>query len=322
MKNKCSFWGIFVIAMLLAAHSVNAQTISLLELHENTGIVLSAADLDSLDAFPNYRGSCSYILTDSKENIFMIFNRKDTVRLNRQMLNDLYQKAAVMKPRNTGEPEVQQCMPDQAYPLIKVADFLTIKLEKQEPQFEVRYSPKLKVYFMLGSGFAFCKNGPGFGIQTGLTFRKERGLFSFNYSEYRKQKEYPVDNLFFGGHQNRTVLHLSCYDLVWGKSFDDIYQSLQLGFGPSLQILEMHEYAVIYNPPAFWFIGGPEIVETSSKRYKNPGINGLVRLNLFPRRAVGLSIGTAATVTRIHSSFRVFLEWRLGRMYRVSMKNN
>lgn len=315
--------GIAITALsFIQSISVNAQDYRLVELHYKTGVMLSSAELDSLGAFRSHSGSCAYILLDKKDNILVIFNRHDTVRINLQMLRELYLKAEAMSPALTTPQEAQQCTPENIYPIIQARELWKIADKKREKEYMILSEPEaVRVQFTLGSGIAFCRREVSFGLNTGLTFRNERGLLTINASNYRKQEEFPVKIIFWGGNERRTVLNIKSYDLAWGKSFNGIDHSIELAVGPTLQIVETHEYKVVDTPP-FWFFGGPEVVETSYNRYKHPGINGMARLHLFPRRGIGLSLSLATTVTKIHSSVRLNLAWRIGRLYRVTLKNN
>lgn len=312
--------GIFMLAFLPAGDAVYAQAQQrLIKLHENTGLGLSATELQGLGLAGNRSGACAYLLIDAENNIRLIYNRVDTVHLNYQQLFALYDLAEKLTWSENTSLESPECMPAVVYPVVESRELLGRSKRQPERNYQIKYdSAAIRVSALVGAGFIVCRGEAGEGLNGGLSFRRNQRVFAINAGMGVKEEELYTDELFWSSTIRRPVLQLQYLDLSLGKGFDSRICAMEIAAGLSVQRVVTRTYKVAETPA---FIGSNyTITELSSHESVYPGINGMFRMNFFPGRVLGCTLSMSATLTPMYSTFRMHFLWRIGRLYFINRR--
>lgn len=169
-----------VLVVILAGDAgyAQAQYDRLVELHENTGLGLSAAELQGLGLAGSRSGACAYLLMDAADNLCLIYNRTDTVHLNFQQLSALYDLADKLTWTESTALELPECMPAVVYPIVEARELLGRSKRPSERPYQISYdSSATRIYFLVGGGLFVCRGEAGEGLNGGLNFRKKAACF-------------------------------------------------------------------------------------------------------------------------------------------------
>ena len=310
LKRKTCVLLSFLVLLCLTGFS-QADRYSIIRLHEKCGKTISLAENQYYHLFQKMDFTSAVFFLQDQKDILVVFDQRDTVRLNRQQLTAMYSAIDTMPLLVSGELDEPI---DSSLPIVEAALLLRIAPSKPvESPVAVDTSGLLFFFAQLGLTGNMGSSGYGNGINLSAHIKWASHLLTFGRWVAAKSEDYKVPKPYLGFTEtdSKKIYSFRSLYLTYGHLFRFEKAVVGCSAGLNWEEIKLHTYEVKEDTAYSYYW----LSETSSHIYNGPGVIISSDVWIFPAAAVCPSIGFQIIANPKYTTVGWYFALRFGRIY-------